>query len=345
MNKYHRYSGVIHVHSRYSDGLSDVPTIIKAARQANCDYLIVSDHDTLRPFSCQGWYDKTILLVGEEITVKDNGGHYLALGINTVVPPGGDAQQTIDEVADQGGIGIIAHPFSEKREDRFKLTPVEWQNWDVVGFNGMEIWNYSHDWIDNFRFPISLIRPEVYIEGPPAEVFKKWDKLLQKRRVVGIGSVDAHGYFYSYRRMFKALRTHLFLEAPLSFKSAYFERDKYLIYRAIKRGNCYFSYDHLAPSDGFIYWAHNGIRPVIMGDVIKGDRGVTLRVSIPERALVRIINRGRVVASADNTQTLKKKVYKTGAYRVEVLLNTYKGVRKAYRPWIYSNPIYVKASA
>lgn len=344
MAQYHDYPGVIHVHSTYSDGLKGVREIVRAAQEARCDYIILTDHDTLKALPQEGWYGQTILLVGEEITTGEKKGHYLALGLTSEVPPHQSPQETIAEVARQSGLGFLAHPYYRKNRGLVPLSP-PWRDWSVTGFNGMEIWNYSVDWKENFggllSYPLGILCPDCFIEGPPGESLEKWDELIRGRRVVGIGSVDAHGYIHSYKEMFKTVRTHLLLNEALSFQPALFQKDKALIYGALKRGNCYLSYDYLANASGFMFSADNGLVRAIMGDELKLEEGVTLHVLSPRPGLLRLIHGGEVIASAANAASMVKTVYRPGAYRAEVLLNTYRGFKKVCRPWIYSNPIYV----
>ncbi len=79
MSKYYNYAGVIHIHSTNSDGQEDLPKIIKAANAAKCDYMLLTDHNTLQALPDEGWYGNTLVLVGEEITVGQDQGHYLAI--------------------------------------------------------------------------------------------------------------------------------------------------------------------------------------------------------------------------------------------------------------------------
>lgn len=165
MLKYHDYAGVIHVHSTYSDGQKDLPAIIKAVKKAKCDYMILTDHNTLDASPGEGGYGNTIVLVGEEITVAQNQGHYLAMRLTSKVNPHDSPQVTINNVRSQGSIGFIAHPFFDTTKRWiFGPTPVIWQDWNVTGFNGMEIWNYSMDWAENFKclltYPLGLIFPD-----------------------------------------------------------------------------------------------------------------------------------------------------------------------------------------
>lgn len=346
VSDYYDYPGVIHLHSTHSDGIKDVAAIIKAAQKANCRYLILTDHDTLKALPQEGWYNHTALLVGEEVTVGEDQGHYLGLRLDSAVRPRQSPQATINTVTEQGGIGFISHPFDRTwaAHFNFRLTPVTWKDWDVTGFTGIEIWNYSWDWAEGFDGLLKalwgLLHPDGAIDGPPAEALQKWDELLRRRRVTGIAGVDAHGYFYSYRRMFKTLRTHVLLNKPLSFQPSFFERDKNLICDALGKGNCYLSYDSLKDGSGFMFTADNGRQRGIMGDEVRLGEGVTLQLSSPHPALLRIVKDGEVIAGAENSRSLAKTVDQPGAYRAEAFLSA-KGPGGIYRPWIYSNPVYV----
>lgn len=340
-----KYPGVIHIHSRHSDGNAEVSNIIKAACKSECNFLIITDHDTLEALPYEGWYDNTILLVGEEITVNEDKGHYLAMKLNNLVNPGQNPQDTIDKVRNQGGIGFIAHPFTASDNSRFHLAPVKWVDWSVEDFDGLEIWNYSHDWIDNFKrynWITGLLHPDSFINGPVPAALHKWDDLLKYRKVTGLGCVDAHGYFYSYRRMFKTLRTYIILEEPLSFNPHYFNKDKRLIYQALKNGNCYSGYDYLADSSGFSYTADNGQIKVTMGDMINVSSGVSLNIFSPEKSQINLIKDGKLIACKKNTKSMRKHVTGAGVYRVEVYICLNRFKHQVLRPWIFSNPVYIK---
>lgn len=347
MGNYHDYAGVIHIHSSYSDGLREVPEITAAAGEAGCDYMVLSDHDTLKALPREGWYGRTALLVGEEISTGIDQGHFLAARLTSVIPPGQSPQETIHQVAAQGGLGFITHPFSKGQRNLFNLTPEPWQDWQVTGIRGLEIWNYSQDWKENFggfwTFLQGLLCPESFIDGPLPETLQKWDELLQRLHVTGIGSVDAHGYFYSYQRMFRTLRTHILTEVALSYQPEQFEQDKSLIYTALQRGNCYFSHDSLAPAKGFMYGADNGRLEVTMGEEIRLEPEVTIKISSPRKGLLRIVRDGQVVTSATGANRLVKAVREPGAYRAEVYLRGFSGFRRTLRPWIFSNPVYVSS--
>ncbi len=78
------YVGSIHMHSTFSDGSGEVPDIANFANEVGLDFIILTDHNTLRALEegYEKWYDNTFCLVGCEINDKENKNHYLALGIN-----------------------------------------------------------------------------------------------------------------------------------------------------------------------------------------------------------------------------------------------------------------------
>lgn len=349
MGDYYDYAGVIHVHSTFSDGLWPIQDIIKAANQSSCSYLVLTDHNNLKALAKEGVYGNTLFLVGEEVTVGNEEGHYLALSLTSEMPRGESAQTIINCVARQGGFGFIAHPFKmSNRNIRniFRATSIQWQDWNVSGINGLEIWNYTQDWTKNFdgfhSYLPGLLFPDYFIVGPSNEVLKKWDELLISDKVVGIGSVDAHGYFYPYYRMFRTIRNHVLLKEALTFNMSNFKQDKQLVYEALRRGNCYFSYDYLENAEGFTFLANNGKNEVVMGDDISLRGRVILSIKTPYQALIRLVKNGQVIEEKYNSKTLTTVVREHGVYRVEVYLKKRKGTHIIHRPWIYSNPIYIK---
>ena len=78
----HELSCVVHLHSTYSDGTATVPELLEAARNADVDALLLTDHDTLaaRRDGWEGDHEGVFLFVGIEVSPKH--GHYLAFGVD-----------------------------------------------------------------------------------------------------------------------------------------------------------------------------------------------------------------------------------------------------------------------
>ena len=337
----YEYCGVIHVHTIHSDGSGNIDTIIDAAKKAKLDFVILTDHNTLRYLEegQEGWRDKVLVLVGEEISSRKN--HYLALGISKTIEPSLSTRKYVEEVTQQGGIGFIAHPHFPGKP-AFFIFGHRWDAWDILGWTGMEIWSYLVDWLETlnyFNFAYFHLHPEKLIKGPPPENLKKWDEFAQIRPVVGICGVDAHarpllpfGRLKSlpYHYVFSALRNHILLPEPLSGNLL---KDKTLIYQSLKKGNCFFAYDLLTDSTSFRYFAHQGEVSAIMGEILSYGKKINLEVKLPEKGEIHLIHNGELRKSFSGRE-LNWEVKEKGTYRIEVYLKN--------KPWIFSNPIYIK---
>lgn len=343
-SKLYIYKGAIHVHSTHSDGFGTVATIARAAKRANCDFLLLTDHNTLaaKYKGEEGWYNDTLVLVGSEIST-DTDSHLLALDTSEEIPAWLPAQQTINLINSQGGFSFLAHPFGKQTQPSFGLTGYPWQDWSVEGFTGMEIWNYSQDWLEStttspiriITLLLGLLFPDQLIKGPPPEALTKWDQLTAGgNQVVGIGSVDAHGIGLSYRRLFNRLRTHIITRAALTGQ---LEVDRRIVYEALARGNCFFCNDILADTTGFEFYAQNNDTKVITGESIPLTHDLELQLSFPRKCHYRIMTSGRNIRETADTGT-RLNITEPGAYRIEALKPTILGLK----PWLYSNPIYVK---
>lgn len=76
---YTRIGGVVHVHTRASDGGGDPLDVIAAARAAGLGFVAITDHNTLEAKPFEGYRDGVLVIVGSELSTT--AGHILALGI------------------------------------------------------------------------------------------------------------------------------------------------------------------------------------------------------------------------------------------------------------------------
>src|SRR5690606_19382404 len=331
------YVGAIHMHSVYSDGSGEVKDIVKAASEIGLDFIILTDHNTLRAKKegFEGWYKNTFLLVGCEINDKNNINHYLAFGINEAYSTRLSAKQYVKKVNEDGGIGFIAHPH-EKRRHMKEHPPYPWVDWDVEDFTGIEIWNHMSEWMENLTEQNkyqAFLHPLKSIVAPPQETLKLWDELNLKRKVVGIGGVDAHAHKYNllgfleveifpYKVLFKSIRTHVFTDAELTKGKSEkaIETSKELIYKALKEGRCFFANDFHHDSKGFRFFAKADGTIYQMGDTVPHKKA-SLVVLLPvPKAEIRLICNGKKIDTVESNAG-KFNINRKGVYRVEVYYN------------------------
>jgi len=337
----YEYVGAVHVHTAFSDGEGAISEVIAAARAAGLDFLIITDHNDLRAREYEGWHGGTLVLAGEEVT-RPGGNHMLALGITELIPPDVSPQEGIDAAKAQGGLAFVAHPFYQG-SPIIDDPPLPWRDWSVERFDGIEVWNLTAD--------LHQLLGERGLERPPGEVLgyaapniaalRKWDELLARGRVVGLGGLDAHAervarwgdeVILPYEKAFRALRVHLLLRERLQ---GVLDADRSLIYRSLAAGNFFVGFDYLCPAAGtaVVALTDEGAIPPGEGLSPGGEREVELRVSLPYAGHILLIKGGMVVSEAEGEE-VSFRIAGAGPYRVEVY--------REGRHWIIANPIYLR---
>ncbi len=331
---YTDYAGVIHIHTTYShDAQGRFEDVVRVANAQHLDYVIVTEHNNLKPLQegLQGWHGTTLVLIGTEISTRD--GHYLALHVTKEIDREQlTTQQIIDAVNQQGGFGFIAHPY-------FKHS--RWRDWSVHGFTGIEIYNMAHDALDENRLRLVLwtlttpAEPFYFsILDRPYDPLRTWDGLIQQRgQMVGIGSADAHEFhvmgikFAPYEDLFQLVRTHILVptDTPLT-------PDR--VYEALRQGHAYVGVNLIGNPKGFAFMADDGQRVLgVMGDLVTFMPHLQLTAVLPAPAQLTLFKDGQAIGTFTGAQW-RVPVAAPGVYRLEAMRHT--------KPWIFSNPIYVR---
>lgn len=342
------YIGALHIHSVFSDGSGEVKEIVQYANESGLDYIILTDHNTLRALheGMEGWYGSTFLLVGCEINDKENKNHYLALGIQDTVSTRLPALEYVKKVKEAGGIGFLAHPH-EKRNSMKEHPPYPWTEWNSKDFTGIEIWNHMSEWMEGLTEQNKynyFIHPLKSIVCPPKDTLETWDKLNLERKIVGIGGVDAHAHkvnvfgfmemeVFPYKVLFKSIRTHVLTEEELkpSVETHEINRTKKSIYNALAAGRCFVSNFYYGEAKGFKFFADDGKKTYQMGDSVPFSGKIKISVVIPGGGgESRLIHNGKEIGwkKGINLEFFAKE---KGVYRVEVY--------NEQNAWIFSNHI------
>ena len=345
------YIGNLHIHSNHSDGGKSTREIAESATTAGLDFICINDHEYMRrsfDLKEEGFYGRLVVLTGLEIGKRFH--HYLAYGIKEIVNSDGvGPQEIIDSVNEKGGFGFLAHPFEKGMPFREKSIAYTWNDLSVKGFTGLSIWNFSSRWKERvktlFHGIFFLAFKSQTLKGPSRETISLWDRLNLQRRVVAIGASDAHGSDFklgplkfvplTYDFLFNTINVHLFLSRKI-FKD--FNAAKADIYDALKEGRLFIAHDKLHPSKGFrFYFLSDDGSDLIMGEEGKFQPG-NIVVELPESGETRLYKDGAIVRKWRSAEVVYR-VKEKGVYRVEVL---YHLPIFGWRPWIFTNPIYLR---
>jgi hypothetical protein len=348
--------GVIHVHTRASDGSGTVAEVMEAAEKANLSFIAITDHNVaLTPSELAE--DPPDLPIISGVEIGTNAGHFLALGI----PPSWQQPKTKNDrellaaARAVGAFRILAHPFHP-------FTP--WTDWKTSDFDGMEIWNEDAAWRQNSFFDLMdalLLYGEndqlalVRLASTPDDNFAKWDELLQQRRVAGICAADTHARirlgigkdwkFPGYVPSLKVAREHVLLPPDAGGGNPALASASELV-QALKEGHSYCGLDSLYPADGFSFRVSNAHGSAGPGDTFHLAMPARLQISTPTGSslpLIKIFRDGREIDEQE-ARTIDEPIAGPGRYRTELFLPQpgLSGFRR-WTLWVFTNPVYVTA--
>jgi len=330
-SKWTEYKGVVHVHSFLGGHSSGTFSDIIAAAKANqLDFVIMTEH-TERDFdtaamTLKGVHNGVLFINGNE-TVATNGDRLLAL---------------------PGGVSIVAYP-----ED--------FKNWNTPNLNGVEVYNvytntrkanpvkaffdvlWSHRAYPDLLFALYYERPN--------DSLKLWDQALAHAKLTATPGNDAHAnigvtvqdgagktlagiQLDPYATSFHLVRLHVLVDATKALDAAG-------LLEAIKAGHCFIGFDLLGDTSGFKFEATTHTDRNIQGDEIPLQNDLRLRIQTPVASRTTLFKDGAVILDESGITTKEFAVTERGVYRVEVYLPQVDAI-VGEKPWIISNPIYVR---
>jgi hypothetical protein len=354
---YADYKGVIHVHSFLGGHSTGTFAEIERAAQANNLAFVVmtehpsGDYDT-RALTLRGVRGGVLFVQGNE-TSESTEDRLLTFGglATSDASASSSTQESVNRAKAAGQLVFIAHP------ETFR----SWR--ETSGFDGMEIYNLHadakninrlslfFDGLWSYRSYPHLLWTRFY-ESPDANL-RRFDELTARegRKLVAIAGNDAHanvGLSFRhltgkpvfelkldpYERSFQVVRTHVLLarEQPLSEEN---------LLNAFARGHAYVSFDILCDASGFRFTATNDSEQKLMGEEIALLSGVRLQVTTPVKSRIVLIKNGQVVREEREAMKFEWTTNEAGVYRVVCYLPQLPAPLDA-KPWIISNPIYVR---
>ena len=352
--------GVVHVHSRASDGRGTLDEIGAAAARAGLRFVIVTDHGDGRRIPEDPSYRSGVLVI-DAVEISTRSGHYVALGLGRApYPLAGDAADVVDDVRRLGGFGIAAHPDSPKSELR-------WSD-GAPAVDGIELLNLDTAWRTHafaggaggkasllralLAYPVRPTESIAHLVTDAARLRAQWRAQTRQRRVVAMAGADAHAKVAlrdaepgdnalsvaipSYESSFGATSVHVTPAAPLSGDA---EQDARALLAGIRAGHVFLAVDGWASPAALQFTASAGSRTAQAGDVIAPGEPVTLHVrSNAPSGFVTVVWRNADVLETRPEAEFELPVGSSAAvYSVEVRASS----APTAPAWITSNPVYV----
>jgi hypothetical protein len=351
---YADYAGVIHVHSGLGGhSLGSFEEIIEGARANNLRFVVMTEHTSsvmdTSAMTLKGEHAGVLFVNGNEVGTASHDRLLLVPGSNEASSANTvGTRQVLEGQKTRGGLSFVAYPH-------------EFQTWDASGYDGLEVYNvYTDtkkinyfvtffDWLWSYWNYPDLMFARFYER--PSGALAKWDELTRGRQVVAVAGNDAHSnvglqlgtrtgkslvgvHLDPYERTFSIVRNHVLIEREKPFTTE-------TLAEALASGHSYFAFDIFGDSSGFLFAADNSRDKKIMGDEIELLGGVRLTVTAPVPSRTLLIKDGQVVRDEDGAARKEYTVTERGVYRVEVYLPQLGPLVKD-KPWIVSNPIYVR---
>ena len=325
------YKGVVHVHSFLGGHSSGTFSEIISAAQANqLQFVIMTEH-TEKDFdtaamTLSGVHGGVLFINGKE-TNAPNSDRLLVL---------------------PGEVSIAAYPE-------------EFKSLETPGLEGVEIYNvftnakqinpvvafFDVVWSQR-RYPYLIFA--LYLKRPD-ENLKRWDQALAHSRLTATAGNDAHAnigvslkdssgktllgiQLDPYATSFRLVRLHVLIEQDRPL-------DATNLLEAVKAGHCFVGFDFLGDSAGFSFEAENSGERKVQGDEISLKNETRLRVQTPVSSRIVLFKDGAVFVDESEISAKELAISERGVYRVEVYLPQL-GNLVAQKPWIISNPIYVR---
>ena len=272
--------------------------------------------------------DRPLLIFGDEVSTWYDG-HLNTVGIQKEPPEVGETQKIIDDVHEQKGYAILAHPLSKRKP---------WKNWQVKNFDGIEVFCFSDNFYDESVFLILkalFLPPKSFLESTlktPEAGLGLWDsKLGSGRKISGFSAVDAHLKFKLGNLVLENYSLYLQSTTMYVFADGLNERK---ITESLGKGRGFAAFEVRGLAQDFTFSALNNGSTYQIGDSLKAGSPVQFQVKSPETADIYLIHNGNVIQKAHGTTLEYSSNGEAGFYRVEVYLNG--------ALWIFSNPIYLE---
>ncbi|CAN5465053.1 hypothetical protein BH09SUM1_BH09SUM1_29570 [soil metagenome] len=329
------YTGALHIHTDQSDGGGTLRDVVAAAKKAEIDFVVLTDHGT-RGYGAEnkeGWHEGVLVLCGEEVTTPE--GHFLAFETREDIGAAARIEQALEDTRRQFGLAVsIHHHLANDALAGVLPPPLPLFRADLL-----EIWSFMDEFLTRAtprNLKQATARPEKFIFGPTRKMLWQWDRMLATRRLPVVGGLNIHQrkqalmdwkLTFPYTTAFQTICTCI--QTPELPSVSLRARD--LVWAALRDGRSYIVNRAVAAEKPFLFEYHAPSGKVRhMGDDAAYEPGGRFHIIVPQEAEIVIRHNGQPLFWGTGAE-ISFPTASPGSYRVEAFLNR--------RAWIISNPI------
>jgi hypothetical protein len=314
--------GAWHVHTTASDGRAPLDAVVRAAREAGLQFVVVTEHNVRAP-AAPAWKDGVLVVPGTEISSPV--GHVVAVGVPRALTEQERRGDPFAAVAALGGRAVLAHPLHPRRPFQGDWADPRIAGVEVVSNDSLWANVLARQRVRAFVAAVAAApwdgaRAVLALYDEPVDELRRYDALAAARPVALLCSADAHGY-PSYRAAFEAFSMHVPV-TPTGDAAA----DARAVLDALLGGRATCVFDAVAPGWGARLERREG----------PGGPSLVLRAP-PVGAEVRALHDGKVARVVAQDAAGEAALCggaappcEPGRWRAEA--------RAAGRPWIFTNP-------
>jgi hypothetical protein len=379
---YNDYRAILHAHSLLShDSRSKVEEIVAAAKAVGVQVVMFTEHpaphyDYFRD-GHRGMHDGVLLIPGAETT-----GFLAYPTRSVQNEPADGPQQYADLVRRDDGLVFLCHLEERMDWEIAGLTGSEIYNTHADLKDEKRMLGLLKSPLGLIALLPALQKyPQEFfasIQDYPADYLKRYDQLCAKGRLTGVAANDSHHNqgvrailrddgkvlledrlgqrvaeldpakvplvkalakdrqpgdtvleidIDPYERSFHHVSTHLLMH----------DLSQAAVWEALKAGRAYVAFDWMADPTGFAFVAKQGKGVHPLGSELSQSDDLILKAEAPLAGLIKLIRGGEVIRE-ERSRQFEFAAREPGIYRLEVWLN----LAGELRPWILSNPIYVR---
>lgn len=361
------YRGVTNVLSNLSSGIGDYRHIVESAKNADLDFIFITDHNLFTsPALVEGYHDQLLVLFAHKYSYLDSRLLYYAETKAPLAANLGEAQVKLTDIISQSresrtgeNFIVLTHPLDPNYAWGGEIPVGGIEGIEVINLRKLQTDSWKRDKLVTlkslFVYPFNPKLAFLSLLYEPKAELNYWLEQNKKRKITGHLGLEANSKaipftggdsfnFPGYEQLFTLASHHVFLKSELTGNPV---SDKLKLLRALRNGEFFMAIDLLGSAKGFSALLKQGKKEFLMGNEVSFKKGSKLLIRLGAKPNchfeIRVYKEADIVGRI-YTQEGEFNIDAPGLYRVAVYVKPHLPFPEKERhvPWILSNYFYVR---